>query len=200
VAGLISVPDLVRLWRIDRVELVVAVVTGATALATDLLVGAIVGVVLTLYLVLRVVNHPVVVELRRSPEGRLEPARAADSLVPGLLALRIEGPLYTMNVRGVQSTVFARVAAADPRPDVVLLDARGASTASVTVMDVFAETDQQLARQGVELWVAALPTRALAMARRAPAWSAWADAGKLHESVDDALAAFAGRRSGRSPS
>lgn len=191
VAGLVSVPELARLGRIDRVELVVAVTTAVAALGTNLLIGVLVGVVLTLYLVLRAVNHPVVVELQRPPAGgELEPARLGDAAVPGLLVLRVEGPLYTMNVRGVQAAIFAAVDAAEPPPQVVLVDVGGTADTSVTVMDIFAETDQQLARKDVALWVAALPTRALAKARRAPAWSEWASSGKIHPTVAAAVAAF----------
>ena len=76
VLGLMSVPDMARLWRIDRVEFVTAVITGSAALATDLLVGVLVGVLMTFYLLLRAVNHPVVVELRRPPGGASSPRRA----------------------------------------------------------------------------------------------------------------------------
>ncbi len=191
VAGLVSVPELARLGRIDRVEMVVAAITAVAALVSNLLVGVLVGVVLTLYLVLRAVNHPVVVELQRPPAGGgLEAARAGDGPVPGLLALRVEGPLYTMNVRGVQAKIFAAAAAAQPPPHVVLVDVGGTADTSVTVMDIFAETDQQLARKGVAMWVAALPTRALEKVKRAPAWSQWADSGKVHDSVAAAVAAF----------
>jgi sulfate permease, SulP family len=199
VAGLISVAELRRIARIDRVELLVAVLTGLVALVTNLLVGVLAGVLLTFYLVLRTLNHPRIVELRRPPGGSdLEPARSGDEEVPGLLALRIEGGLYTMNVRSVQAQIVARVDAAEPRPRVVLVDVRGTADTSVTVMDVFAETDQQLARRGVALWMAALPTAALAKARRTAAWPVWRDAGKLHASNRDALAAF-DRIAARSP-
>jgi MFS superfamily sulfate permease-like transporter len=56
VTGLISFRDLARLARLDRVEFVVAVITGAIALLTNLLVGVAAGVVLTFYLLLRLLN------------------------------------------------------------------------------------------------------------------------------------------------
>lgn len=190
VGGLISIPAFVRLGRIDRVELVIAVLTAVAAVAVDMLVGVIVGVVLTFWFVLRTLNHPVIAELRRSPAtGELEPARQGDVPVAGLLVLRIEGGLYTLNIRRVQAEIYAR-AATDPPPSVVLLDAGGTADASVTVMDVVTETDQHLAKQGVSLWVAALPARALEKAQRTAAWSTWADAGKLHRTVTDAVAAY----------
>jgi sulfate permease, SulP family len=190
VSGLLSLDDLRRLGRVDRAELWVAAITAVVALAANLLAGVVAGVVMTLYLVLRILNHPTVVELQRPPGGaELEPARAGDAPVPGMLVLRIEGGLYTMNVRGVQSYILERVAQLPVEPEVLLLDLGGTADTSVTVMDVIAETDQRLARHGVALWVAALPTRALAKAERTVAWSAWTGAGKVHPTVAAAVAA-----------
>lgn len=195
VGGLISLPAFVRLGRIDRAELLVAVLTAAAALAANMLVGVIVGVVLTFWLVLRALNHPVIVELRRPPGGgELAPARPGDDAIPGMLVLRIEGGLYTLNVRRVQAGIYARVASGHPPPEVVLVDAGGTADISVTVMDAFAETDQQLAMSGSTLWVAALPTRALEKAERTAAWAAWVEAGKLHRTVSEAVDAH--QRSG----
>lgn len=188
VSGLISVPDLARLGRIDRPEFLIAVVTAVAALAANLLVGVVTGVVLTLYLVLRILNHPVIVELRRAPQtGDLVPARPGDDPIPGMLVLRIEGGLYTLNVHRVQEQIYARVGAMDTPPTVVLLDVGGTADTSVTVMDVIAETDRRLAGQGVALWVAALPTRALVKAQRTAAWSSWSEAGRIHPTVRAAV-------------
>lgn len=188
VSGLISIPDLVRLGRIDRLELLVAMLTAVAAVAANLLMGVMVGVALTFYLVLRALNHPVIVELRRSPQtGELVPARPGDDPIPGMLVLRIEGGLYTLNIRRVQAEIYARVAALDPPSAVVLLDVGGTADTSVTVMDVIAETHRQLDRQGISLWVAALPSRALAKAQRTAAWSEWSEAGRVHPTVAAAV-------------
>ena len=53
-------------------------------------------------------------------------------------------------------------------------------------MDIIAETDRQLAKQGIALWVVAIPTRALVKAQRT-AWSDWAAVGKLHRTVSEAV-------------
>lgn len=191
VIGLISIPELVQLWRVDPRELAVAVATAVTALVFNLLAGVIVGVALTFYLVLHVLNHPVIVELRRSSRtGALEPAREGDEALPGMLILRIEGGLYTLNIHRVQAEIYARFAARESPPRVVLLDAAGIGDLSVTVMDVISGTDRRFARQGSRLWMAALPTRALTKARRTAAWDAWAAEGRLHPTVEAAVSAY----------
>jgi hypothetical protein len=66
-----------------------------------------------------------------------------------------------MNIRGVQAEIGRRVDEVDSVPEVVLIDVGGTSDTSVTVLDVFAEIEQQLASYGVTVWVAELPTRAI---------------------------------------
>ncbi len=191
VLGLLRLDELRRIGAIDPLELAVAGVTALAALAYNLLVGVIFGVILTLYFVLRALNHPVVVELKRSPAtGDFLPARDGDEAVPGMLILRIEGGLYTLNVRGVQTRILEQAASGRPVPRVVLLDVGGTADTSVTVLDVMAETDHMLDRMGSQLWVADIPTRALEKAKRASIWEHWSSTGKVHLTVPSAVTAF----------
>jgi SulP family sulfate permease len=191
VSGLISFKDLRLLARLDTVELVIAIVTGVVALVTNLLVGVAVGVLLTFYLILRALNHPVVVELQRpATGGELEPVRDGDIEIPGLLALRIEGGLYTANIRAVQAHIFEEVRRRDPKPDVVLVDVGGTADTSVTVMDVFLETDRALDQQGIKLWIANIPTRANEKVLRTKMQKIWLEEGKLYPTVAAALTAY----------
>jgi sulfate permease, SulP family len=191
VIGLIQPSSLVRLGRIDRIELVLALGTAAIGLTAGLLAAVGAGVVATLVLVLHELNHPTLIELRRPPGGGpLRPAQVGDEAVPGLLVLRIGAPLYTANARAMERGVLERIAAEDPRPRVLLLDAVVVGDLSVTVLDVLEELDQQLGREDVTLWLSALPERALAVARRVEWWDSWQRAGRVLPSADDAVAAF----------
>jgi high affinity sulfate transporter 1 len=195
VLGMLRLAELKRIGTIDSLELWVAGITAFFALAYNLLIGVIFGVILTLYFVLRTLNHPVVVELRRAPSSReLLPAREGDEAIPGMLILRIEGGLYTLNVREAQSRILEETAAADHPPDVVLLDAGGTADTSVTVIDVIGETDHMLERQGSTLWIANIPTRAEEKARRSELWDQWSGKGKIHATVAAAVASFEAAR------
>jgi MFS superfamily sulfate permease-like transporter len=160
-----------------------------------LLVAVAVGVVANLLIVLRELNHAGVDELRPTAEGRLVPAVAELDPVPGMLILRIAAPLYTANVRGVQAKILDAVAAADPQPAVVVVDATVVGTLSVTGLAVFRALDEQLGQQGVELWFASLPPRALAQAHLAPGWERFDRAGRPHPTAAAAVAAFRDRAS-----
>jgi sulfate permease, SulP family len=109
ISGLIDFKALACVWRIDRVEFTVAAVTAIAALVANLLVGVAVGVAMTSYLVLRAINHPVMIELQRPASGgELEPLRDGDIPVSGLLVLRIEGLMYTKNVHNLQTEILRR--------------------------------------------------------------------------------------------
>lgn len=191
VLGLINFEELGRLWRIDRLELVIAAVTAAFALIFNLLVGTVVGVIMTFYFVLRALNHPQVNELVRTDgSSELFPARPGDERIPGLLVLRIEGGLYTLNVRRVQDEIYRRFEERDPQPDVVLLDVGATVDTSVTVMDAMLEVNQHLERHGSALWLASIPERAEEKARRVELWEEWVAAGRIHRSVGEAVNAF----------
>jgi MFS superfamily sulfate permease-like transporter len=194
VLGLINFEELGRFWRIDRLELVIAVITAVFALVFNLLVGTVVGVILTFYFVLRALNHPQVVELVR-PHGSSElfPTRPGDEPIPGLLVLRVEGGLYTLNVRRVQDEIYRRFEDREPPPEVVVLDVGATVDTSVTVMDAMLEVDQHLQRSRSILWIASIPERAEEKARRVELWEEWVASGRIHRSVSEAVASFEGR-------
>jgi high affinity sulfate transporter 1 len=169
VAGLIRPAELRRFWHLDRVEFWVAVVTATSGLLFGLLPAVLIGVLLTLLLVLRELDRVGVTELQPTPTG--DDVRAAgEGTVPvaGLLVLRLDGPLYTANVRGAHRRMLAAVDAAGP--EVLVLDATAVGMLPVTVIDQFADLERELAARDVTFWIAALPPRTLATARRTPRW------------------------------
>lgn len=195
VLGLIKPSDFAFLARFDRLELFVAVLTAVVGLVAGLLVAVAVGVAANLLLVLRELNHAGTDELRALPDGSLVPAVVVPEIppVPGLLVLRITAPVYTANARGIQAKVIDAVEATDPRPRVVVVDMTVVGQLTVTALTVGRELEQQLADRGVELWIAALPPRALAQAHEAPGWSRLDAAGRLHPTATAAVAAYRSR-------
>ena len=170
VLGLIKPSEFVRFWQLSRVEFWVAMATAVSGLALGLLAAVAIGVVLTLVIV--------IVELDRIQVTELQPARGRDDLeaagptterVPGLLVLRFDGPLYTANIRSANRRIVAAVDAAEPRPELVVVDATAVAVLTVTVIDEFQQIEHELLTRDVELWIAALPPRSLATARKTPA-------------------------------
>ncbi|HEU0240946.1 MAG TPA: SulP family inorganic anion transporter [Micromonosporaceae bacterium] len=201
VMGLVRPAELRRLLRISPREFALAAITGLVGLTTNLLVAVAVGVVGTLFLVLRELNHVDVTELRRASDtGRIRVARPGDPPVPGALLLRLGGPLYTANVRVAEQAVVREAdrrqqttpsdGTTPERLDVVVLDMTVQGVLSSTVLDGIRDLDRELADRCVTLWIASLPARATATAQRTHWWPGWERRGRVYDTVEDALDAL----------
>jgi high affinity sulfate transporter 1 len=191
VIGLIRPSELLLYWRVDPLSFWVAIATAAAGLLLGLLPAVLIGVVLTLLLVLHELNSFTVTEMRPpsgNRRGELRPAEPGSAPVPGLLILRLDGPLYAANVRHACRALLDDVAASNATT--VILDASAAATTSITVLDHVVEVERQLDEQGVRLWIAALPPRTLATSRRHPRWPDLVANGQLYPTVNAARVAY----------
>jgi MFS superfamily sulfate permease-like transporter len=84
--------------------------------------------------------------------------------------VRLEGPLYTANVRSVNRKIVAAVER-HPGTEVVVLDATSLSRVTLTVTQEFAELDRELRDLGAVAWIAGLPPSALTMVERLPLYA-----------------------------
>jgi MFS superfamily sulfate permease-like transporter len=181
-----------RAVRLDEYALALAATAGVLALGA--LGGILVAVLLSLVVVLWHLNHPPIVRLGRDPASgqyrdlALEPALET---VPGLLVARIEGRLFFANARPVTGRLLDLVAATEPPPAVVLLDAASVNDTDVTAAEAFEELHDVLARRGVTLWGASLRARVQALSARRPRWAEAQD--RAFPTLDAAVAAFRAR-------
>ncbi len=211
--SLIKVGDFVVLWRINRVEFAVAVVTTGIGLVAGLLPAVGVGVGLTLLLVLRELDRPRVVPLVRMPQGGWAPvdrgstagddpeedaavarevAREAaleSGITPGLLLLHLDAGLYTANTRPTVERILALARASSPTPRAVVLESGAQRGVTSTVLDGLADLDRQLAGIGCTLLLARVPRATADRAMASPWFAALVADGRLLPSVDAAVTA-----------
>ena len=108
--------------------------------------------------------------------------------------LRIDGPLYTANVRSANRRILAAVDAR-PTPDTLVVDMLGRRPCCRSrSLDEFADLERELAARGVTLWIAALPPHALALARRLPRWDEFESEGRLFPTALAAVRAYRSRQ------
>jgi high affinity sulfate transporter 1 len=189
VLGLIKPQDLRRLWQLDRLEFWVAVVTAGSGLVLGLLPAVLVGVVLTLFLVLYELDHVDYTELEVTEAGDdLQPAGEHTHPLPGLLVIRLDGPLYTANARRAHRRMLERVDRASPTT--VVVDITVQTRVPVTVIDQFGDLERELARRDVELWIAGLPPRAEAAVSTTPGWQDMVAAGRIFPTALASVRAF----------
>jgi SulP family sulfate permease len=190
VMGFYDVGELRRFAVVRRSALVLALVALAGVLVLGVLQGLIVAAVLSLgYVVLRL-SRPAVGTLGRDPRsgawGWLDrhPSWAAP---PGTLVIRSDGPLFYPNVDSVRERVLEAVAAAEPRPEVVVLDLSQSVDLDLQSVDGIADLARQLRADGIELRLAAVRAPAAVILERAGIVPGVAASPTVSAAVDGAL-------------
>ncbi|MFE3292942.1 SulP family inorganic anion transporter [Rhodococcus sp. NPDC059234] len=187
--GLVDLKVFARFWRLNRDEFWVALATALIGLTAGLLPAVAVGVLFTLYLVLRELNRPHVVQLSRDVDGRWiggeedAPSTPADPLV-----LRINSALYTANVLANVTAIRERAEAAGAKA--VVVDCSRAWKITTTVMHHVRDLDQELSARGVTVYFADLPPNELETALGTTVGRQFQKSGRIFDTVEDALRAL----------
>ncbi|MGO4203453.1 SulP family inorganic anion transporter [Rhodococcus sp. TAF43] len=176
-----------QLPKLLRIEFWVAAVTAVIGLTAGLLPAVLVGVVMTLYLVLRELNRPHISQLVRDLDGIWTavdpdgPPIASDPLV-----LRIDLGLYTANVRANTREISRRVTTAASSPRAVVLDCSRLYQVTTTVMKNFVDLTRELSDAGVTVYFAAVPPQNLATVRRTVLGRDYESQGRMFDTVEAA--------------
>lgn len=198
VLGLIDISAFTLYWRLSRLEFWVAVATAASGLVLGLLPAVLVGVLLTLLLVLVELSRVGVTELQPTPEGHdIEAAGPRTAPVPGLLLLRLDGPLYTANVRSVNRKIVAAVEQ-HPGTEIVVVDATPIARVTLTVTQEFAELERELAEHGAVVWIAGLPPHTLELSKHLPLWPVLEQEQRIYPTTLAALREYRSRQTASS--
>ena len=139
VLGLMDVGELRRYWRWRRTDLVLAMAALVGVVATTVLIGLMIAVLLSLALLLYRASRPHIAVLGRidgAHTAYVDRGRHPEAVpVPGLLLLRLDAPLYFFNVNVARSAILAAVTASAPRPTAVVLDIGSTADFDVTTGD-----------------------------------------------------------------
>ena len=125
VGGLLKLSTLKQLWQSDRPEFVVAVTAFIGVLTFGLLLGVMIGAVISLVHLARVSSRPHVALLGRIPDTRRfsDCDRHQDNqLIPEVMIFRPESALIYFNVDNVCDAILSRVRAVPTPPKLVVLD------------------------------------------------------------------------------
>jgi len=125
VGGLLKLSTLKQLWQSDRPEFVVAVTAFIGVLTFGLLLGVMIGAVISLVQLVRASSRPHVAVLGRIPGTRRfsDCERHHDNqLIPEVMIFRPESALVYFNVDNVCDAILSRVHAEATPPKLVVLD------------------------------------------------------------------------------
>ena len=130
VGGLLKLSTLKQLWQSDRPEFVVAVTAFIGVLTFGLLLGVMIGAVISLVQLVRVSSRPHVALLGRIPGTRRfsDCERHQDNqLIHDVMIFRPESALVYFNVDNVCDAILSRVHAEPTPPKLVVLDLSAAA-------------------------------------------------------------------------
>ena len=125
IAGLLKLSTLKQLWQSDRPEFVVAVTAFAGVLTFGLLLGVMIGAVISLVQLIHASSRPHVALLGRIPGTRRFSDRdrhADNELILNVMIFRPESGLVYFNVDNVCDAILSRVRAEPTPPKLVVLD------------------------------------------------------------------------------
>ena len=158
VLGLINVDEVRRYFATRRTDAILAIVALVGVVTTTVLVGLVIAVFLSLVLLLYRASRPTVevmgplarlpgtyVALERHPKARP---------IPGLLMLRVDGPLYFFNASAARDAVLAATDAAEPRPTAVLIDLGATADFDITTLDLVDTLVRDLQERSVDVLLA----------------------------------------------
>ena len=187
---LIDVRGMRELFRLQRNEFWIALLSAATVVVHSVMAGIGVAVVLSLIDQVRHTYRPrtrVLVQDGRSGWAAV-PAVAGRLAAPGVLAYRFEANLFYANASRFADELLGLVAGAGQPVRAVILDASGIDSVDYSAAKMLMQTRAELGRRGVGVLVVATADGVLDDMRR----YRMADTGaSLHPTLDAALAAAA---------
>jgi high affinity sulfate transporter 1 len=170
VSGFFRVDELRRFARLRTSAVVLASIALVGVLVFGVLPGLLVAAGLSLVLVVQKLSRPTVGVLAREPAtgvwGMVE-RHPTWQPVPGVLVVRVEGPLFYGNATAVKERLLEQARQGKPQPASVVLELAESPDLDVATLDILAELADALERDGIELRLASVRARALEELRRA---------------------------------
>ena len=153
VGGLLKLSTLKQLWQTDRPEFVVAVTAFIGVLTFGLLLGVMIGAVISLVQLVRASSRPHVALLGQIPGTRRfsDSDRHSDNeIIPNVMIFRPESALIYFNVDNVCDAILNRVRAAPKLPKLVVLDLSAAPLVDMQSAHTLAGMAQELIAERIQ--------------------------------------------------
>ena len=171
--GLIDIEGLRRIRGLRLDDYVFGLTAIAGVLALGALPGLLVGVVVSLGTLFWELNHPPIFILARKPDTdvfREMGHDPADIVYEDLMIARVESGLYFGNSQRVTDRLSTMVDDAPNRPRTLLLDLSAVPQIDSTAAEIFNDLAERLQSKGTDIWLAAMTTSVLAVAKASPRW------------------------------
>jgi MFS superfamily sulfate permease-like transporter len=191
---LISIPALRSLLKFRMLEFTWALAAMAGVVVLGTLNGILVAVILSMIGLMYLSNNPPVYEMVRKRGTDVFRAKSdehpEDESFPGLVIIRTDGRVHFGNVEHVGDRMWPLIRAANAK--VVLIDCSAIAGFEYTALERLDAAEEQLAGEGVEMWLAALTPEALSQVQRT-ALGTRLGRDRMHFTVERAVDAYLAR-------
>jgi high affinity sulfate transporter 1 len=154
----------------SRPEFVLGVLSFLGVLVFDVLEGMMIGLVASLVWFIYKSTKPHLASLGRVPGSKdvfLDLTRHPEEVpIPGLLILRLNGPLFYANAQSVRDQVKALVEATEPPLRAVIVDAVPQDDLDLTSVDMLKKLFAEIRQRGIDIYLAEVHVPVLEVARR----------------------------------
>jgi sulfate permease, SulP family len=157
VSGSMMPGKLVRLWRVNRGEFVLAALAAAGVIVINILPGIAIGVLASFFLLIHRLDHPRTALMGRSPDQHYYVSLNGDpdvKAVPGTLVYAFRAPLLFTNYEDFSRDLLSRIDKAEPRPGTVVIDCDAVSETDSTGCDAMHQLHSTLAAADIRLLLA----------------------------------------------
>jgi SulP family sulfate permease len=155
VFGLIDFKEARHLWHISRPDLAMMGLTFIATLSLGIEQGILVGVAASLLMFVWRTSKPHVAVLGRVPGSNVYrniERNPEATQAPGVLAVRIDAPLYFANTAFLKSTLRELEAGVEPPLRALVLDAKGIGSIDAPGVALLEELVDDYHRRGIEVW------------------------------------------------
>jgi len=156
VSGLIKVKELKRVYQLNRVEFLVAMIAFAGVLVFGILKGVLLAVIMSLVLLIRRIANPNVAVLGRigNTNHYSDIERHRDNITyKGILILRVEASILYFNDANILEKINEKIEAYRDDLKLVVLDMSPSSYVDVAGSKMLLQLSNQLQKKGIKLKV-----------------------------------------------
>jgi SulP family sulfate permease len=157
ILGLFNVAELKRYYAQRKTDFALATTALVGVISTDVMTGLMIAVLLSLVMLLYRASRPYIAVLGKRPDAPgqyIDVSRHADAeLVPGLVILRLDAPLYFFNANVARTQILARTQS-DPPPQAILLDLGASADLDIGTSDMLQALISDLRDDKIDLFFA----------------------------------------------
>jgi high affinity sulfate transporter 1 len=155
ILGLFNVGEFRRYYRQRKTDFALALVALVGVVATDVMTGLVLAVLLSLVMLLYRASRPYIAFLGKRASGEYgDMGRHPDAQsVPGLVLLRLDAPLYFFNANVARTQILVQKGL-EPPPQAILLDLGASADLDIGTADVLRDLTSDLRQAGIDLLLA----------------------------------------------